>query len=161
MRICSKCKVEKTLECFGKASKHKCGLRYDCKACQAKYRKDHFQKNKERQLEQGRKWKSDNKEQALEYSKQWARDNKDKRCSYEMNRHALKVATNLLKGDEWNDFFIQEIYNQSKVLSEETGIKWEVDHIVPLQGEQVTGLHVWNNLQLLPASINRSKKNSF
>lgn len=36
-----------------------------------------------------------------------------------------------------------------------------VDHIIPLQAKLASGLHVLNNLQYLPASINCSKKNSF
>lgn len=35
----------------------------------------------------------------------------------------------------------------------------EVDHIYPLQGERVSGLHVLRNLQYLTRSANRSKRN--
>ena len=36
---------------------------------------------------------------------------------------------------------------------------YEVDHILPLQGITVSGLHVLGNLQYLPRSLNRAKRN--
>lgn len=40
-----------------------------------------------------------------------------------------------------------------------TGIRWEVDHIVPLVHPQVCGLHVETNLRVIPAIENRRKGN--
>lgn len=40
-----------------------------------------------------------------------------------------------------------------------TGIPFEVDHIIPLAGELVSGLHVPTNLQVIPAHQNRKKGN--
>lgn len=42
-----------------------------------------------------------------------------------------------------------------------TGIPHEVDHVVPLLGKTVSGLHVENNLRVIPMLENRRKSNIF
>lgn len=54
---------------------------------------------------------------------------------------------------------IQWFYNYAIWLSQITGVPHEVDHIIPLQGENVCGLHVENNLQVIPMRDNRIKGN--
>ena len=60
-----------------------------------------------------------------------------------------------------NDEAIRRIYEQSGLLSESTGIPHEVDHVIPLQGEKVSGLHVPGNLMIVPDNLNLSKNNAF
>jgi hypothetical protein len=54
---------------------------------------------------------------------------------------------------------IKKIYQECAVITKNTGIRHEVDHIVPLNGKYVSGLHVHWNLQIIPATENRYKSN--
>lgn len=40
-----------------------------------------------------------------------------------------------------------------------TGFAWNADHMIPLACRKASGLHVWNNCQVIPAYINHAKKN--
>jgi hypothetical protein len=78
---------------------------------------------------------------------------------------AKRRAAKLLRTPTWLtpvDFFaISNLYAAAAQRTAETGVKWHVDHIVPLQGQFVSGLHVPWNLQLLPATDNISKHNRY
>jgi hypothetical protein len=56
---------------------------------------------------------------------------------------------------------IKQFYVDAKQLTITTGIKHEVDHIIPSNHPLVCGLHVEYNLQILTKSENTSKGNSF
>lgn len=63
---------------------------------------------------------------------------------------------------DWADKnVISEFYELAKQLSKETGISHHVDHIIPLRGKLVSGLHVPENLQVIPYNENISKSNKY
>jgi hypothetical protein len=64
----------------------------------------------------------------------------------------------LVSDDLW---LIEEIYRLATLRTKVTGIKWAVDHIIPLQSDLVCGLHLPSNLQVITAVDNSIKGNKF
>jgi hypothetical protein len=73
-------------------------------------------------------------------------------------RHASKLqrTPDWLNSAEW--FEIESTYKYCSALRS-IGLNYHVDHIIPLQGESVSGFHVPWNLQVIPAEQNLAKGN--
>lgn len=62
---------------------------------------------------------------------------------------------------EFTEFVCKEAHHLARLRDKCTGQKWSVDHIAPIKGRNVSGLHVWYNLQVIPMRQNRLKHNFF
>lgn len=60
---------------------------------------------------------------------------------------------------EWDVFVREEATDLCNARMHDTGILWESDHMLPLRAKVVSGLNCGDNLQVIPAKLNRSKKN--
>jgi hypothetical protein len=63
--------------------------------------------------------------------------------------------------NEFELFWIEEIYDLSRLRTNTIGSSHDVDYIIPLQGKKVCGLHVPWNLQVISSSENYKKGNRY
>lgn len=56
---------------------------------------------------------------------------------------------------------MNDMYEKARILTLATGVKHQVDHVIPINGERVSGLHVPTNLQILTQAENVSKSNIY
>ena len=155
---CCTCKKVKDFFFFGKSKNAVYGYARVCKECRrldyqanpnpTKQRASNWKKNNpEKRLINNRRWREENLEKARKCALEWARRNPD--------QYAARRARKYTATPKWaNREKIKEIY-----LNCPKG--YHVDHIIPLQGKLVTGLHVETNLQYLPAKENIAKGNKY
>lgn len=125
------------------------------KAWNRKYRRS------EKGKAQSRNWTAANPDKHAEMTKDWKQRNIAKIRKYTRTRQAaLKHRTPPWLTAE-DHAAIQSVYDEAHRLEQQDGVPRHVDHIVPLQGEEVSGLHVPWNLQILTESENCSKWNRF
>jgi hypothetical protein len=62
---------------------------------------------------------------------------------------------------ELDELVMLEAHDLARRRGIVTGFAWEVDHIIPLHGRVVSGLHVWNNVRVISATANATKSNGF
>jgi hypothetical protein len=117
--------------------------------------------NREKFRKYATDWYNKNKDTALGRSKSWKASNPDKIASYVRNRQAAKLQRTPCWITAKQLKQIEHFYAQAKKLEFETGIRHHVDHIIPLQGKMVSGLHVPENLTIITAKQNLRKNNKF
>lgn len=131
MKTCYKCKCTKNRVEFHKDRTKYDGLEGICKAC-TKIK--------------NAKWLKANPAKA--YAKQVLRKARIEACTVKWDTELTELVT-------------QEACALIRLRRQATGIDWHTDHVVPVKGKNVCGLHVWNNLQVIPAAVNIKKGNKW
>ncbi len=146
MKQCNDCLIFKNLSEFYKDVTCSQGVKNRCKRCQSSIDSKRFLNRRDIHKAQQRIYDA---------------NNRDKNVA----RTAKKKAKRIKRYPKWlselDKFIINEIYNLAKLRTSLLCVEFEVDHILPLQGRFVSGLHHPLNLQIITKSFNRSKSNNF
>ena len=131
-----------------------------CKA-QAKYRANNPEKVKALSLKSDKKYRENNKEKVKLSKQRWAEKNKDQ----VNHRKMLRRIRHKHSIPDWDLELTKFVFSEAKDLCTRRQnlfeFIWHVDHIIPLNGDNVCGLHVWNNLEVVPAKYNLQKGNRY
>ena len=106
-------------------------------------------------------WSARNPEKVKAYAKKTKSLNSGRTLSHTVKRRLAKINRTpvwLTLDDHW---MIEQAYDIAALRTRLFGFSWHVDHIIPLQGKIVSGLHTPYNLRVIPASENIRKANSF
>lgn len=146
-----------------------------CKECEKPVTASWASKNKTKRAASTKKYRESHKEEVKAQKKNWKVKNTEKHNSYikkskskdKGKYSALKAKRKAIKKQACPAWLtkaqyeeIADIYRQAKELEAIFfNRKFHVDHIIPLQGKDVCGLHVPWNLQILTAEENMAKGN--
>ena len=133
-----------------------------------------WENNKETHNQCVKNWQAANPEKVKKAAKLWAAANPEKvaattkryrqkhpdaytaQAVANVAKRAKRVPQWLTSEDKW---LLRQAYDLAKLRTEMFGFPWEVDHILPLRGALVSGLHVPTNVQVIPKTLNRAKRN--
>ena len=175
LKVCRLCSESKTNSSFVVTSS---GICHTCKSCsnekallvreQNPLSKSlvninsrlNYLKNKDEVILRTSLYQKSNKDRSREYSKKSRRNNLHKDAEKSAKRRATKIRSvpkwACCKSARQE---ILAIYKECQRITKESGIEYNVDHLIPLQSEFVCGLHCAANLCIIPKTENSSKGN--
>jgi hypothetical protein len=170
VKRCSGCKTEKPESEFHKNRSEKDGFQRHCKECNRKsyllnkekiinLLKEKYDSEKKSKYDKERRLKKG--DQLRAYDK--LRSKNKERIALALKNTALRRAGIKKRIPKWfgefDSFVLKEAFHLAVLRNNATKIKWHVDHIEPLSGKVVSGLHVAQNIQVIPAAFNMYVKN--
>lgn len=186
---CTRCREEKPREQFHCRSASKDGLQPICSDCQRVKAQTYYRNNKARLAAQNAayikahpevrrkalqnyaarhaeaerkrfsEYRRANPEKRAALGRAWRQTNAALVNTYSARYRALRLDRMRLCDADLLELVELEAFDLARRREAATGIKWEVDHAIPLQSPIVCGLHNERNLQVIPRSENRAKSN--
>lgn len=159
LKVCKGCLETLPAASFHRSSNTKDGLRGKCKACVNQANKDWYEDNKESVVKRTQAYKAERRDFVRQAGRDYYQRNKAKYFANDAKRANLKrrATPPWLSPSHLKE--IEQLYWLAVDLYAVSGEKYHVDHIVPIQGKNVCGLHVPWNLQILPSDLNIAKSN--
>jgi len=164
MKTCSKCKETKPLDAFYKHAGRKDGGQTYCKLCVTASQKAYRTKNPDKIKVHNKAYSTKNADKRKAYLTKNTDKTKVYMKTYQQSpkgkavRNAIQAkrkAAKLPRTPIWCDLeAIKQVYATCPE-------GYHVDHIIPLQGELVSGLHIASNLQHMTAKDNSEKHNRY
>jgi len=153
---CIKCAIAKPVSEFHKNSTYTSGLDGRCKACKKEAHQASYKRNRLKILEKNKAWINANPEKYQVVQERYRANNSEKFAAKTAKRRYLYNAgsINLNQGQKVE---IEYLYMYNKIMPG----AWDVDHIVPLNGKDICGLHIPENLQVISQKENKMKTNKF
>lgn len=161
MKTCSNCNEIKIHERFYRSAASSDGYKARCKDCDRSAKKDtgaevrYRERNRAALAKRTQTWRQEHADKARITNSKYRANNPAKLCAIWATRRASKHqrTPRWLSSDHKQQ--IREIYVEARMKG------LVVDHIVPLHGKHVCGLHVPWNLQHLTAEANLQKSNKY
>jgi hypothetical protein len=132
--------------------------------------KKYYEANKELCLDKIKNCQKANKDKYNKFIYGWQKANPDKVAAIRKRYYEKNSAKDIARVRRRQGKIKHcEIFMNAGELAEIQGLYdfcrifkgFEIDHIIPLNGKLVSGLHILSNLQVLPIYENRSKQNKY
>jgi hypothetical protein len=160
MKKCFKCGEVKEISNFHKHSEMKDGFLNKCKSCVVEDVKNWRKLNPDARKREHAK---NREKKGFLTKEQWkikvAKNAIGKKASALKYSHKRKTQMQTILESQFTEFVLEEAFILSELREKLTGIKWNLDHIVPLNHKDACGLHYYLNFQVVPARWNFRKSN--
>ncbi len=162
-KFCPKCEQTLPTTSFFKNKSRRDGLQGYCKECKCQRDRQYDAEHREKINGAARQRRSvgDSRQSHLDALARYRAKNQSIRTKLQMARKSAKLNRTPAWLTEFDLLKIKCLYQLAAMRNRESGQKWHVDHIIPLQGEFVSGLHVPGNLRVIRAIDNMRKSNQY